>query len=97
MTVLKLYHKDKLIGTITDVVPEDTFEMSGDIDLTEDAENYREMFSFLTHKDETNSKRDSPFDESYLDGWSIEDETGSRTKIACPGIYFEANEILWRE
>lgn len=51
VTTVKLYHKDKLIGTISNVAPEDTFEMSGDIELTPEADLYRPVFVYLTNGD----------------------------------------------
>ena len=38
-----------------------------------------------------------PFDKAYLDDWFLEDETGAKKEIGCPGIYFEDKEVFWRE
>jgi hypothetical protein len=97
MTTLKLYHKNNLIGTISNVAPEDTFEMSGDIELTSLSEQYRPMFTYLTDEDALKSGADLPFDEEYLGDWFLEDDLGERKEIACPGIYYEDNEVFWRE
>ncbi|CAN5207591.1 hypothetical protein BH10CYA1_BH10CYA1_59260 [soil metagenome] len=35
MTELKLYHGEVLIGVVLNVAPEDNYEMSGDIALTD--------------------------------------------------------------
>jgi hypothetical protein len=97
MNILKLYHKDELIGTITNVVPEDTFEMSGDIKLTSLADQYKPMFAYLTNQDTHTSGGLLPFDEVYLDHWFLEDEQGVKREIVCPGIYYEDKEVFWRE
>ncbi len=96
MTSAKLYHNNVLIGTISNVAPEDMFEMSGDIELTAEGTPYRKIFSFLTDEEAMTSGCELPFDESYLDHWSIEDENGHRTEIMTPGVY-ENGEIIWRE
>lgn len=97
MTVLKLYHKEELIGTISNVAPEDTFEMSGDIALTVAALHYKRMFEYLTDEEALSNGATPPFEEQLMEDWFIEDESGHRREIACPGIYFDDNEILWRE
>ncbi len=97
MTILKLYHKDELIGTISNVAPEDTFEMSGDIALTAAALNYKRMFEYLTDEEALLSGATPPFEELFLEECYIEDESGKRREIACPGVYFADNEIFWRE
>lgn len=94
---MKLYHKDRLIGTVTNITPEDTFDMSGDIELSPIAEEYKAMFAYLTDEDSLNSGAEPPFEESYLDDWFLEDEHGVRKEIGCPGIYYEDREVLWRE
>ncbi|HEY9869384.1 MAG TPA: hypothetical protein V6D08_09480 [Candidatus Obscuribacterales bacterium] len=95
--MIKLYHKDKLIGTITNVGAEDAFEMSGDIDLTPAADEYRPVFAYLTDEEAIVSGAKPPFDQAYLDNWFLEDEQGVRKEILCPGIYYDDKEVFWRE
>jgi len=97
MTALKLYHKDKLIGTISNVAPEDTFEMSGDIELTPLADQYKPVFAYLTNEESLTSGVAPPFDKEYFDDWFLEDELGGKKEIACPGIYYHDKEIFWRD
>jgi hypothetical protein len=97
MTMLKLYHKTRLIGTISNITPEDTFEMSGDIALTTAAAEYKPLFSYLTNEEALTSGAEPPFDKAYLDDWFLENEQGVRKEIGCPGIYYAEGEILWRE
>ena len=80
MTELKLYHKDNLIGTISNVAPEDTFEMSGSIELTPLSEKYKPMFVYLANEETLTSGADLPFDESDLDNWFLENEKGEKRK-----------------
>lgn len=96
MTMLKLYHGEKLIGTISNVTVEDQFNMSGDIELTSAADAYKPVFSYLTDEDALTSGAPLPFDKSYLDHWSLE-ENDIRREIGCPGIYYEEGEVLWNE
>lgn len=95
--MMKLYHKNTLIGSITNASPEDMFEMSGDIHLTREAEVYRSVFEFLTDEERMSSGAEPPFAAEYLEGWFLEDEDGNRKEIVCPGIYFDDREVFWRE
>jgi hypothetical protein len=97
MTILKLYHKDRLIGLISNIAPEDTFEMSGDIALTAVAQEYKEKFAYLSDEDALTNGTNPPFDESFLNGWYLEQPDGERKPIDCPGICFPDGEVFWRE
>ncbi|HEY9685058.1 MAG TPA: hypothetical protein V6C86_26015 [Oculatellaceae cyanobacterium] len=48
---------------ISNVTPEDTFEMSGDIEPTSLADQYRPMLTYPTDEDALKSGADLPFDE----------------------------------
>lgn len=95
MSKLKLYHQDTFIGTITNISPEDNYEMSGAIDLSADFEKYRTIFAYLLTDDGQTRGGEPPFDDFYFDGWILEDERGNRTHIDIPSI--ENDEIIWRE
>ncbi len=95
MSELKLYHRDVLIGTISNIAPEDNYEMNGDIALTADFQKYKNVFSYLLADDGLTPGGEPPFDESYFEGWYLEDEHGIRKPIDIPAI--EKNEIIWRE
>lgn len=96
MTTLKLYQKVTFVGTITNIASEDTFDMSGDIELSNQAEKYTAMFAYLTDEEAMQSGAELPFDPALLDDWYLEDEHGIKTEIPCPGIYLEDKEIHWR-
>lgn len=97
MSVLKLYHKQHLIGEISNAAPEDTFEMSGDIQLTPVADQYKPMMTYLTDEEALKSGATPPFEEAMTEDWFLEDESGARKEIGCPAIYFQDNEVFWRE
>lgn len=95
--MLKLFHREKLVGLISDVSRDDTFSMSGRIELTDAGNEYKQIFSFLTDEEKMNrgDEQELPFREEDLDGWSIEDESGERLTIMAPGVY-DDGEICWR-
>jgi len=86
MITLKLFHNDDCIGIITNVAPEDLSEWSGDIELTDKAKEYKEVFDYLADEDNVyDDGTEMPFSEAYLDNWSLVDESGiRRTDIAYP-------------
>lgn len=91
---LKLYHRDTLIGEITNVSQEGVW-MNGDLIPTSAAEGYQEFFAFLT--DEGKGQQDPPFDEEYLNpqNWIVVDEVGRKRGIEIPAVH-EDNSIEWR-
>jgi hypothetical protein len=95
MANLKLFHGPVLIGTISNITPEDMFEMSGDIQLTPEFERYKPIFSFLLSNDGLTDGSDPPFEESYFDNWLLEDESGKQQPIDIPSI--EDGEVMWRD
>jgi len=94
---LKLFHNDDCIGIVTNVAPEDLSEWSGDIQLTDKAQDYKEVFDYLA--DENNAYdvggAEMPFSISYLDNWSLWDESGAKTDIAYPVIV--DGEVFWHD
>ncbi len=93
--LMRLYRKKELLGVISNITPEDNFEMSGDIELTESFSKYQPLFDYLHSNDGLTPGGKFPFEEALFDDWEIEDESGQRTAIAIPAI--EAGEIIWRE
>lgn len=96
MSTLKLFHNNDYIGVDTNIAPEDMFEFSGDIQLTKKAEEYKELFDYLN--DENNAYEDGteiPFPQSYLENWSLVDESGSKTEIAYPVVC--GGEVFWHD
>lgn len=90
----KLYHNDTLIGLISNITPEDNFESSGNIELTNEFERYRPVFDYLLANDgQTDGPQ--PFGDDYFDNWFLEDEEGKRTLIGIPAI--ENGEAIWRD
>ncbi len=94
MSILKLYHGNVLVGTVSNTAPEDNYEMAGDIELTPDGKKYEPVFAFLLSNDGLTDGRD-PFEDSVYENWSLEDESGKRQSICIPAI--ENGEIIWRE
>lgn len=94
MNTLKLYHGDVLVGTISNVVPEDNYEMAGDIELTADGKNYEPVFAFLLSNDGLTDGSDR-YENSVYENWSLEDPDGKRHDIGIPAV--ENGEIIWRE
>lgn len=92
-TLAKLYHRDQLIGIITDIAVMDMFQWAGHIELTPAAEQFAEMFAY--YDSEERDPVNKPFDESLIHDWSIEDDNGRR-KILWP-IIRNGNEIYWRD
>ncbi len=43
--IFKLFHGEILIGTVSNVVPEDNYEMAGNIELTADGKKYEPIFA----------------------------------------------------
>jgi len=95
MTDLKLYHENTLIGTITNVAPEDMFQRSGDIELTTAFESYKHVFEYLLANDGLTDGSPQPFDDSYYHNWFLEDIDGKRIEIFIPAI--ENGEVIWRD
>jgi hypothetical protein len=90
--MLKLYHGSKLIGLITNAGREDMGWMSGNIELTPEAEKYRDAFNFMTDEDRTSPW---PGDEAVFDNWFIEYEDGIRRETIFPAIHYDG-EVTWR-
>ncbi len=90
---MKLLHRAKPIGIITNVVPEDT-GFAGDLELLPAAEPFKPLFDFLV--DEERINEEPPFSEQILDGWSIEDDQGTNRPIWAPAIHDSYRLILWR-
>lgn len=95
MSKLKLYHGNVFIGTISNIVPEDSYEMCGDIELSSEFENYQPIFSYLLANDGLTTGKEQSFDDNYFEGWYLKDESGIEKAIDIPAI--ENNEIIWRE
>ena len=95
MNKLKLYHRAVLIGTVSNIVPEDNYQMCGDIELTSEFENYKPIFSYLLANDGLTTGEEPPFDDSYFEGWYLKDENGDEKAIDIPAI--ENNEVIWRQ
>lgn len=96
MSTLKLFHNNDCIGIVTNIAPEDMFEFSGDIQLTEKAQDYKEVFEYLS--DEKNAYDDGtefPFPQAYLENWSLVDESGTKTEIAYPVVC--DGELFWHD
>lgn len=90
---LKLFHKDKLIGTIDNPTSDD-LAFVGDITLTQAASDYKELFAFFVD-DEKRWNAEPPFDADMLSSWCVEDDKGGRKEIDVPLIN-EQGEIWWR-
>lgn len=90
---LKLFHKDKLIGTIENPIPDELAHV-GDITLTPNAVGYEELFAFF-NDDEKRWSVEPPFKQELLDDWIVEDEQGKRTEVDVPVIN-QSGGIWWR-
>ena len=93
--VLKLFHLTKMLGIITEPF-QDGLGMGGTVYLTEEANSYKEIFSYIVDQEKMESGQDPPFDASYFfDNWFIEEEDGTRKESIIPGIH-EEHDIYWR-
>lgn len=90
---LKLFHKDKLIGTIENPMSDD-LAFVGDITLTQTANDYKDLFAFFVD-DAKRWTADPPFDADMLSSWCIENDKGEREEIDVPLINAKG-EIWWR-
>lgn len=91
--MLKLFHNEDLIGTITNEMPDD-FAFVGIIDLTDKGAEYKAIFEFFSDS----GKRmyvEPPFSGSQLENWFVVNEQGERTEISTPAVNYK-NEIWWR-
>ncbi len=95
MSELKLYHGDVLIGIVSNITPEDNYEMCGAIALTPAFGDYKFVFDYLLANDGQTDGSPQPFDDSYYHGWFLVDESGVRKPIFIPAI--DNNEVIWRE
>lgn len=98
-TEANLYHRDVLIGIISNIAVMDIYNWMGYIELTPAAQAFSDMFEYFGSEEqeretETPDEDKLPFDESLLDNWSIEDENGRR-EISFP-VVFNGNEVYWR-
>lgn len=94
-----LYHRDRLVGHVTNITPEDMFQWSGYIELTPTANDYQVMFDYFNDESREREPEEQdedplPFDEAMLDAWYIEDEDGRR-EISFPVV--SEGEVFWRE
>ncbi len=91
---LKLYHRDTLLGDITNVSQEGVW-MSGDLVPTPAAAAYRDFFTYMT--DENKGQEDPPFGEDYLDpeNWFVVDDGGRKRGIEVPAVHADQS-IEWR-
>jgi hypothetical protein len=91
---LKLYHGDKLIGTVTDL-DSDYPWYGGKIQLTDAAKEFAHIWEFFTS--EGGREKEPPFeiaDEVY-ENWSIVDEKGLRVAIFdLPAVHSDG-EVWW--
>lgn len=94
--MMKLYHGSTLIGLVKDACP-NGFEMHGIIELTSEAEKFKELFEYWTDENQPEDV-DPPFPEEMLFNWFIETEAGERKEIGLPGIFDEEGrkDIMWR-
>lgn len=95
-----LYHGQELIGNIRNITPEDMFQWSGSIELTNAAVNYKVMFDYFNDESrerepEEPDEDELPFDETLMDDWFIEDENGRR-KVSHP-VVTDEGEVFWRD
>ena len=92
--MLSLFHENILIGRIQNAVADGSaLATVGDIELTEEAANYKELLEFFLD-DDKRSFEDPPFSNELMENWFIEDEQGHREPIDVPLIN-ENNEIWW--
>jgi hypothetical protein len=91
--MLKLFHGNKLIGIIRNEVPDD-FAFVGDIELTPEADEYKDVFAFFADE-ERGSTEEPPFEEKWYEDWRIEDQNGKQEEIFIPSIYPDGM-ICWR-
>lgn len=92
--MMKLIHKSQLIGTIQNPIREG-MSMVGDLELTEAADRYLEMFAFFTGPKDP--YQTPPFLESDIWGWTIEYGDGNiREVVGCPAVRNNGTYIEWR-
>lgn len=92
--MLKLYHQDELLGTITDISQVGS-EMMGEIELTPAAATFEAVWEYVKESARLMSGEEPPFDgEFYFDHWFVEDENGKRDEIVVPGVH-EQRSIRW--
>ncbi len=91
--MLKLFHGDELIGTITEELS-DGLAMTGHIELTAAAERFKEVFEFFADEEKSDSE-EPPFSDAVLYNWSIQLESGKAEEISIPNIYPDGL-ICWR-
>lgn len=98
-TCAKLFHREEVVGTITNIEVMDMFNWTGDIELTPAAAAFSEMFAYYDDEKardpESPNDDELPFPEELLDHWFIEDENGKRS-ISWPVIR-NGNEVYWRD
>ena len=90
-STFKLFHKNTLIGTITNSSV-DGLEMLGDIELTKEADEFKPIFDFFLV--EENLEQEPPFPVEKLWNWFVVDQAGNREEIGLPHI--EGKDISWR-
>jgi hypothetical protein len=91
---LKLYHRDRLLGEITDVSQEGIW-MSGHLEPTPAAAAYRGFFDSMS--DESKAHEDPPFGEDFLnaENWSVVEDSGQKRGIEVPAVHADQS-IDWR-
>jgi hypothetical protein len=84
----KLYHREIFIGSISNV-HNDSPWLIGEIEVTEDFEEYREVFDNMSDDEDDD---DPPIEKNH---WFIEDEDGNKEQIYLPQIH-DGSEVWWK-
>ena len=94
--MLKLYHHQTFIGTVSGVCA-NGFDMHGLIDFAPEAVPFKPIFEYF-QKRERPSSEEPPFDEDLLWNWSMTDEAGKRQEVGLPGVFEESDgiHVMWR-
>lgn len=90
---MKLLHRGTPIGIVTNKQP-DEMGCCGHIQLLPAAEPFKPMFDFLI--DEERNHENPPYNEEWLEGWSMEDDDGKIQEIFIPCIDNNYTTIEWR-
>lgn len=92
--ILKLYHGERLIGTVTELEMDWPW-YGGKIQLTDAAKEFAHIWKFLTSEESQMS--DPPFEipDAVYENWFIEDEAGARQEIFdLPAVHSDG-EVWW--
>lgn len=95
----KLYHRDRLIGSLKNARQIELFSFTGQLDIDMPVE-YKPVFDFLSNvvtdylSNAKGAVKELPFDRTMLSDWYLDYDDGERVEIFIRGL--DGTQLLFR-